>query len=435
MNQQFKLLFFILFAVLLFQSCSEDESEMIEPTLEDRSSELKSGFSNIEDRNLFEYARLLSIACEKNPDLLGVLENKALKLAKQGYYETEFFVGQERSILNRSLDNRTLDNLLIDVGTRKTKEFLEDIDNNNPYLSILLIGQQVRKGYEKRIYIDNGFDDQDKNSIVYYYENGILGYTSISNEPLSKAFIVRNSEADPKVTNARDIETIELFKNANGKPIKVIRNAFPLTNNSRMPCPWWCQIVGCTWCDDGDDPGDTGGGSGNNCTEPCERDCEDDTENLYRFRTENDYDGGFRGRGEWFFLIIYADDINYTLQNGNVNIMGNPLGFTRTGVVTGVRDNNSWYTPNFSSIIWDRDDDGDRYKIVCYEADGGSTMNINVNIDFDFRGVNFELPLSITINDGDDEIGEFNVDYCQDIAPNGFIYHPAAVVDVELNER
>ena len=175
----------------------------------------------------------------------------------------------------------------------------------------------------------------------------------------------------------------------------------------------------------------------------CERDCVNLTENLRRFRTENDYDAFWRGTGEWFFLFIFSDEVIYNVQNGALVIMGNAIDFLRTGQVTGVKGDNQWIFPDFSSIIWERIGDGDRMKIACYESDGGVIETLSFTLTFGLTGEWFgqdysamaTFPISININDGDDEIGEYIVEYCHDIGNNGFTYHPAAVVDVQHNER
>ncbi len=244
---------------------------------------------------------------------------------------------------------------------------------------------------------------------------------------MEKAYIVRRSEVS--VSNNKSLhgeKGVELFTNNAGMTIRVIQTAFASKTNQikTIPCPPWCP--NCYWCTP------TGGGGSGGCAEPCERDCEDGKENIYRFRTKRDYDGGFRGKGEWFFVAIFAEDISYTIQNGAVVLTGNPLAHIKTGIVPGVAGNYSWYSPNFSLIRWNTDTDGDRIKVAVYESDGGSTKTVSFKLKFSFEQVSFEFPINFQVSNGDDYIGEYIVDYCDDF---DFPYHPAYQVVVEHNER
>ena len=170
----FTVLHFLLFAfcaLLLFSSCEKDQLTQDEySAADDYSSYVKTA----NDSNLFKYAKLLSLAIQKNPKITSILEVKTKKLLQRGYYEKEFYAAMEGNVLETNLSMNTLDATLIDVGNEKTSVFLKDLYKSNPYLSVLLLGDDKLKGFNNRVYVDNGFDDMNPKSTIYYFENGEL---------------------------------------------------------------------------------------------------------------------------------------------------------------------------------------------------------------------------------------------------------------------
>lgn len=412
------LLFSIMVIILatFLISCEKDTSEF---------QEIET--SNLEIDAKFEYARLLSVAIAANKRLNNSLEELSLKALKKGYYEQEFFVALEGYQQLPEMGNQSLSDILIGLGNEDSEKVLRDLSVTNPGMSVLLIGDEEIRGFTNRVYVDDNFDDSDTSSKVKYFINGELFSHAISELPDRKAFIVRESEAyvsEDRMNSAQfkslDTPLMSLGQTLEGKDIMV--QSFNLFEEEL----------------DGDGGGGSGGGGGSHgCNETCERDCPanvNKTENLWRFKTNNDYDSGFRGKGEWYFLIIFADDVQYTLTNGAVNITGNPLGYIKTGQIGSVRGNNEWHTANFSSIFWDRATDGDRMKIIAYEADGGRQTTINASLTFGLAGAPKVFSIPITINNGDDFIGEILIEYCHGLR-GVFPYIPAGGVEIQLNQR
>ncbi|MBC8753062.1 hypothetical protein H2O64_00160 [Kordia sp. YSTF-M3] len=431
-------LFFLAAMLIFMNSCSKDEAVLDEESITIEQTDLAK--QSAAHEGLFEYARLVSIAINKHSGMNEALQEKALELQSTGYYEQEFYVGMQGETQAKGFGNNSLNSLLEDVDGEKSAVKIKDYLKTNPAMSVLLIGDAKSQKFSNRVYVDNGFDDMNPMEMIYYYENGTLHSESISEELTSNAFIVRNSEVyineDDAINKTGDDAGVVLFSYADGRSVKV--NSGAVNANSKLvPID--------------EEPGGGGGGSGYppppTCNEPCERDCESGTENLWRFRTQNDYDGFWRGKGEWFFVIIWADGANYTLQNGGVTVTGSALSYLRTGQINNVRGDYSWHYPNFSSIIWDRVAsptnpvaDGNRMKVACFESDGGSTQTFTATLTYSLatQGAGtfgFNLPISFTINDGDDFIGEYLVEYCHDIGSNGFIYNPEYQVDFQHNER
>ncbi|WP_156168857.1 hypothetical protein [Kordia jejudonensis] len=430
-------LFFFATALLLLNACANDQVSVEEEAITLDALEVAKQSPTHE--GLFEYARLLSMAIHQKSNMNEALQQKALQLQQNGYYEQEFYVGMQGKETLKEFGSLSLHNVLTEVGGDETVTKIDGYLQTNPAMSVLLLGDAKSKGFSNRVYVDNGFDDRNPSEIIYYYENGELFSDVVSNEVTQKAFIVRNSEVyiddtDIHYNRANTSNETVLFSYDDGRSVKI--------NSGAM-----AELVPI-------DDGEPGGGGyppppppPPSCNEPCERDCESGTENLWRFRTEDDYDGAFRGKGEWFFVIIWADGVNYTLQNGGVSVTGPALSYLRTGQINNVRGDNSWHYPNFSSIIWNREPspgnpvgDSNRMKVACFESDGGSTKSISFTLTYSLETSSagtfgFNFPVSFTINDGDDFIGEYLVEYCHDIGYNGFIYHPAGDVDFQHNER
>jgi len=416
----------IFISSIVFISCTRDNDSEFEG--------IDESFAQIDVR--FEYARLLSLAVQEDSNLNQTLENLAKKSLQEGYYEQEFFVALDGFQGIPELENQSLHSVLLNMGNKESQDVLNNFSSTHPGMSVLLVGDENTSTYSNRVYVDDNFDDSNPATQINYFINGELFSHAISELPEKKAFIVRDSEAyvsveelENPIYDSPGMKPVSIGKSIDGNDIMV--QSFSFGEDLLDPF------------DDGSGGGGSGGGdSSGTCTETCERDCPDNqnkTENLYRFRTRKDYDAGFRGKGEWFFVIVFADDVQYSLDDGEVNVTGNPLGFVRTGEVGRVRDNFEWRVVNFSSIIWDRATDGDRMKIVAFEADGGKAKTIDIPLSFMFNPFGIlptPIPLSsnisISIGDGDDFIGEILIEYCQDL---DFQYFPAGDVEIQLNQR
>ncbi|WP_162819831.1 hypothetical protein [Kordia sp. SMS9] len=450
-----KILFLSLLIVGL-HSCSKDEAfdNESDPLATDTIDVSKQSTSH---QALFEYARLMSIAIQKHDNMNTLLQEEALKLEKRGYYEQEFFVGMQGKSEMKDFSGKSLNDVLANIDDAKSNVNIKEFLNVNPGMSVLLAGDRNTPVFSNRVYVDNNFDDQNPMEVVHYYENGVMHTELLSVERYEKSFVVRNSEVYQGVTTSgldkSDKASSILFTYDDGRSVVVNAGSIE-TPNAKLYADGGPSIGGVEPGDDGGNNGGytgggttgggtTGGGTNPPCTATCERDCENGTENLWRFRTTDDYDGFLAGKGEWFFVIIWADGANYTMQNGAVVTSGSSLSYIRTGQIKKVTDDNTWFYPNFSSIIWNPtagpsnpQPDGNRMKVVCFESDGGSEKNFETKLSFKvFETVSVELPIKFKIDNGDDLIGEYLVEYCHDIGSNGFMYHPAAAVDVQHNER
>jgi len=367
------------------------------------------------------------MSVQSDASILSALEELCVQSEENGHSDVEFFYHLEKDVALKGSSN-TLSKMIESSALLRSDETIELC--NTPGLSFLLEGNLDADTYSKRIYLDDGFDDSDPNAHIKYYENGVLGSHPISVVPDAKAFVVRISEAyispdDSRYDFHKSIPgaTKEVGKTDCGESITVLSRKL--------------ETVSPTESEGGDNAIDM---------RMCDRDLtHNKTENLKKFRTTNDYES-WRGKGEFFWLIIFADDVEYQIVNGGVQITGNPLGFINTGEFGSVKEN-VWYRPDFSSIIWDLEDDGNRMKYVAYEADGGSERILNLTVNGTFApdgddgssaGISGVVP--VTINNGDDFIGETIVEYCHDLDiyttyyDPGFAYYYGAVT-MYINNR
>jgi len=86
-------------------------------------------------------------------------------------------------------------------------------------------------------------------------------------------------------------------------------------------------------------------------------------------------------------------------------------------------------------IIWDQEEIGNRMTHIWYEDDGGGERVRDVTLSFEVYGVGVSWDIPINYRSKDDLIGSSIVEYCQDIDPNGFEYHPSNDVDFYMSER
>lgn len=437
---------FILFTgmillMLFATSCQKDEELLTTdapaptPTVEEKN------YTEVQDHNatLDKVANTLSKVAIKHPSVMKNLKKLAIKSEKDGHSDVEFFyhLVKDKQVLDDA--PITFKELLIQNGmTSKEEEELCNV----PGLAFLLIGNMESTDFLDRIYLDDGFDDSDLTSLIKFYEDGERSEHEIRLEPEMNTFVVRISE----VYAAPGTYNYELHKNipgafkiigetSCGKEIAIIgRNASKTTE------------IG----DDAEDHlnnGETATTRDMSCGMTCERDCANLTDNLAFFRTTNQHDP-WRGKGEFFWLIIGADNVSYNIVNGAVVVTGNAFDNINTGIFGSVKKD-TWYAPNYSSWRWNLNQDGDEIKYVAYESDGGNTTTIDVTVGGTFQpvpmqsSVTLSATIPITINDGDDFIGETVADYCHDIF--GFSFAPFSIcwgfqynygsVRMHLNER
>jgi len=428
--------------MLIATSCQKEE--LLTADAPPTQTVEKKEYTEVQDHNqtLDKVAKTFSKVVKNHPSIMKNLKEFAIESDENGHSDVEFFYHLMKD--KQVLDNAptTFKELLIENGITKEEE--EELCNV-PGLAFLLIGNMESTDFLDRIYLDDGFDDSDPTSLIKFYENGDRSEHEIRLEPELNTFVVRISE----VFAAPGTYTYELHKD--------IPNAFKVIGETS--CGKKITVIGRNAPKSdpelGDsseshlDNGETASSRDASCGMTCDRDCANLTDNLRIFRTTNDYDGGFRGRGEFFWLIIGADNVRYQIVNGAVQVTGNPFDVINTGVFGSVQTN-TWYYPNYSSWRWNLSQDGDEMKYVAYESDGGRITTINVTASATFQPVpnqssaTISATIPITINNGDDFIGETIADYCHDIFEISFTPFPSicwgfqynyGAVRMHLNER
>jgi len=365
-------------------------------------------------------AKELSILVSNKPEVLEKF-NRLVKASRAtGYYENEFFWNVEKNNNNASLRDQSLSELLNEQNP-ETATLIGFLCAELPALTVLQVGDPSTQSVSTDIYVDNDIDENNPEAYISYFQNGSESSRQASQEPTEVVYIVRESESY--------IPTADLEK-----------DYVTHTQNEMLTIGTDCEDIW-IW-----DPGNGGGDPGTirECEEECERDCEDGTENIRRFRARHNYESWWKASGEFLFYTIFAEGVTYELADGTLEVTGDALDYV-IHRFAGVEDNNTWYYPDFEIIIWDREGDGDRMKHVLYEDDGGNETTVEIPLNFSVTvpvgstGATVTGSAGATINidltNRDDLIGESIADYCQDIDPDGFEYHPSNQVDFYLNER
>lgn len=384
--------------MFFLSSCNKEEVDLQDET---QGTDIPEGYAE-----MYDMAKDLSLELTNNPELLMNLKNQTTAMQKIGYYEQELFLGVETSI--ESLKRMES----FDINTFLSKNYgdtYSKVVGKFRLPAILLIDEEF-SNFNNRIYIDNGFDDRDENAVIPYYENGELYYENIMEKGTGFSFVIRESEgelSEDELINA-DRDSYISFINSRGENIAISTNNIKNYRDQKSN------------------------------TRTYDRDMVYGKESLYKFRTRDDYDGRFKGHGEWYFVFIHADDVSYTFDsNGEVVIVGNPFSSLKSGVYRGIDDDFSWNYPWFSSIYWNLNNDGNRYKVIVMEQDNGSFSieSTSLTAGFELFGIQLSGTVNWSYEDRDDNIGNYFVYYPEDIGPNGYVYTNVPKAEIYHNER
>lgn len=350
--------------------------------------------------------------------------------------EDEMFLNFQKDLSCSVLGGKSLAQVLIEtVPEKPVAEILDFACKNDPGLALLLEGNLNSNDVSDDVYIDENFDDSNLNSAIFIYNCGIKKQKTISEvENNSKmVFIIRESEAF--------------------SPTTTLNNGFVETKNLGKICGNDVIVIGNSINDNGGEPTIDSTGNDDDAVNPRSNPCPNEwrtvqngKENLYRYKTDNDYDPA-RGKGEFLQYAIHGKDVKYNIDeiSGKVEI---------TGAVTthvakrqeDVRDNFKWKEVNADLFRWNPEDNGYTYKLVWIEDDNGNSKPLIKSLDITVKaklpngttvegGAKFEFNKFVAfLTNGDDFIGECIIDYCD---PELFDYTPNSldVTVFNVNER
>lgn len=440
----FKLLPVLLIIIsvsFFYQSCSKDGSTpgqilTTEVRASDGNFETQSDWevrfiTNNPYRN--QLAEVISIACCRKPELKEAIKQSVSDF-KSSFRtdEDEMFFNVQKSKPNSILRGKSIAQELIDLVPEKpVNRILDFLCNNDPGLAILLEGNLNSSTISNDVYIDENFDDSNLENSIYLYSCGNRNQQTLRFAEYNQnmILIVRESEAyNPEVSASGLVETKSLGVYCNND-ITIIGNSL-----------------------NGPDSEPNSGGNTEIRVNPCPsewRSIQNGKENIYRYKTRNDYDP-CRGSGEFLEYALYGKDLKYKFNDvtGKLEI---------TGYVTDhvekrqneVKDNFNWKVVNADLFRWYPDANGYRYKIVWYEDDGGKYKPLLEKVTLVAKiklpdGTTAEGSVIADINDsggliqfftdGDDFIGENIVDWCD---PENFDYTPSSLDQMvfHINER
>jgi|GEM_PF-3116639 len=374
---KFKLLSLIaVIAVSVFLvSCEQDAIQDIqEPVAQNAEINIQT----VKEERL-ALAKHLSVMIAEQQELNEVLKEMIDEEVEKGFYEKEIFFNIKKDETSRLLNGTTLNARLSSSHNDDISKTMDYLAINDPGLAVLMVNPSESTEFNTRVYVDNGIDDQDPNSMIEYFENGVKGTHPISEVPTTMTYIVRQSEAylSPVEVEQMNPNSLTNLGSVEGKEIyafgyntaKFGTSAKELSENNNLKL-----------------------GTGN-----CPRDNFAGKERLLNFKTTK-YDDLFDNESEYRFDILFADN-------------GTSIGTLRAEY-SGTRPN-IWNFAGKDIITWDSENDHDRMKYVITERDIGYTTKVKIGLP----GTGASVELSYT--NGDDWIGETIVEYCDQINNTG----------------
>ncbi|MEZ4910721.1 MAG: hypothetical protein R2774_07645 [Saprospiraceae bacterium] len=456
---------FILGMTVFYQSCNDQNSSFdLEQAVSLRGD--RNNFGNGFNSNIPDWETRFNIANPYRNQLTEIISitfcrkpilKKAFKISTQEFKSTfntsedEFLFNVQKDKPISVLDGKSISQTLIEaVPEKPVAEILDFLCKNDPGLAILCEGNLASSETSDEVFIDENFDDSSLENSIFEYFCGKRIEMKLKDAEFNKEliFIVRESEAyspDFRLGNSI-VETISLGTYCNNDII-LIGNSMnePDTDpNGNDTDP----------NGNDNDPNDNDNDPNDNeetdiRNNPCPsawRSIQNGKENLYRYKTDNDYDP-CRGNGEFLEYVLYGKELKYKYndETGKVEITGAVTDYVQKRQES-VKDNFAWKVVNADLFRWEPENNGYRYKILWYEDDKGKAKPIIDKITlvakvklpdgtaaegqaiFDFN----RLPSWLT--NGDDFIGENIIDYCD---PELFDYTPNSI-DVtvfNVNER
>lgn len=431
------LLFLGLCLALFNQSCNKDE------TVQNFKTEMRSGVPegngpiditdwevrfNLNNPYRNELAAIISTACCRNPNLKMAIKQSVndFKL-NNNYYEDEMFFNVQKDLPNQSLGGRSISQALVAIVPEKpVSEVIDFLCKNDPGLAILLEGDLNSTVISNDVYIDEEFDDTSLDNAVFTYSCGTRNEMTVGDIDLNQkmVFVVRESEAFTPVVPA----ITDLIE----------------TRSLGTVCHRNIQVIGSSL--NGPDTDLSGGGDteirGNDCPDEW-RTIQNGKESIYRYKTSKDYDPG-KGSGEFMETAIWGKDIKYKYndETGKLEITGAVTQHVRKRQDK-VFDNFQWKVVDAEFFRWNPENAGYSYKVIWYEDDGGKMISpikkITLIAKLKLPGgiaVEGEKSLDVNITDiisnGDDEIGESIIDWCDS---ETFNYTPNSIDATVFNVR
>jgi hypothetical protein len=425
--------------VFFYQSCSDDNIDNFTNSDVQTRTDTAKGIAKRDFEERFKICNpyrlklteIISIACCRKPFLKKAIKSSVREFqSNYNLAEDEMFFNIQKDKPNQDLGGKTISAVLIEtVPEMEVEKVLEFLCANDPGLAILLEGNLQSNSVSNNVLIDENFDDTNLQNEINSYACGQLKKMAVKDEATfpEMVFVIRESEAYSPSTQVNngyvEAKSLGVFCNNN---IVVIGNSIngpdtnpntdPEVENRNNPCPTEWRTV------------------------------QNGKENLYRYKTSDDFDP-WRGKGEFLQFALFGKDLKYKYNQstGVVDITGAVTDFVQKRQEN-VKDNFEWKIVNADLFRWYPENNGYRYKILWFEDDGGKSKPIIDKITLVAKvklpdGTSAEGQAVFDINElpdwlsnGDDVIGENIVDYCD---TENFDYTPNSI-DVtvfNLSER
>lgn len=380
----------IVFAVSIFlTSCEKDGVNQIQELPQSQEELLQSHEINIQnvEKERSVLAKHLSIMIAEQPELNDVLKEMIDEEVEKGYYEKEIFFNIKKDETSNLLNGNTLNSRLSSSHNKEIRNAIDYLSKNDPGLAILMVNPSKSTEFNTRVYIDNGLDDSNQNSMIEYYESGVKGTHPISEVPNTMTYIVRQSEAYVPKTELKKSgsSTTTVLGTINGQDI----HAFGYSNKKIE------QESGIISSEKSLESSNENAKMGSQCA----RDGFNGMEKIYSMKAYGwgDYWGN---TAEYKVEVIFA----------NTGVLGRV-----TKYIYGIKGDlpNTDQFINQNTFQWDSNGHN-VCKYIWHEMDyWGSTISVSVGLPNKAGNVTY------TYRAEDDKCGEYLVYYCDDIVNAG----------------
>lgn len=241
-----------------------------------------------------------------------------------------------------------------------------------------------------KVYCSCDVDDQDKEAVIKYYEDGIYHETKAVEEPNEGVIVIKTNERirigeESNIKEKYEYTGIRKIGEQNGKGLFLIGD-FPNEEESKILTDPLLKSMA------------------------CQRDIYKNREGMQRLLWSENKEGWFMGGPEISVRVVYWSGSNSISGFGIYNFYNS--------------DKGKWMLINQDFLTWYRTVYGENMKYHLSEIDGSSTQNkftVSFTVAVKDNNGNTTITPGVSLSFGDnadDPYGETFVDYCDWVSPS-----------------
>lgn len=409
MKKFLKLWLLLLGALLSFYSCKKDE-----PITFSNSALESPNWNIMENRQRF--GKSLSIAISK-PKVLNFIKERALA-KENGDQVFLYALAKDETVLGKNqslatiLNESDFSSSNLEKNASGSEEFYNhELVANDPKLSMYLFVPDDHQGTVdqeriSRVYIDLPHDNFTERDELVFFEDGIERRQKATEIPTEPVFVIKENERilpyDPQtqtilpynkplaflgdIRKARFLSTEGLVGILNGIEYRAPNNkSGTVVNASPTAVPATPPPL----------------------PPPCDRDHRYGKDEVTILKYKHDYESWTKGKPEFQLDAVFAS------ASGAGNVQAS-LSSSDVWDIPSHWDEDEWGVIGHGIINW-RPEESNHSLNMLYnlvEVDNGPTINIGVAFQARWRFFNANVNLNIQFQDGDDQIGQEIVEYC-----------------------